>query len=90
MFQQLKPYVSYRAPDVIQSEFTAEDLFLAVYSEKIKKDFETGQLDAEGNPLKPSEEELLTPDEAWIKARQTGSDIFSERSRREEEEKYDL
>lgn len=78
-----------RVPNVVQSEFTAEDLFTAVYTPKIKADFESGKLDKDGNPLEPSENELLTPKEAWSRARQTGSDIFTERSKREEEEKYD-
>ncbi|XP_014272549.1 large ribosomal subunit protein mL41 [Halyomorpha halys] len=86
---KLKPYVSYRAPNVVQSEFTAEDLFSAVYTTKIKQDFESGKLDENGNSLEPNENESLTPNEAWIRARQTGSDIFTERSLREEEEKYD-
>ncbi|CAH1401049.1 unnamed protein product [Nezara viridula] len=86
---KLKPYVSYRAPNVVQSEFTAEDLFTAVYTAKIKTDFESGKLDKDGNPLEPSENELLTPKEAWIRARQTGSDIFSEQNLREQEEKFE-
>lgn len=28
--------------------------------------------------MEPSEDELLTPDQAKVKARQTGSDMFSE------------
>lgn len=86
---QLKPYVSYRVPDIVQSEFTPEELFNAVYKDKIEKDFSTGKLDADGNPLEPSEAEKLTPEEAKIKARQTGSDLFCPRSKREEEEKFD-
>ena len=35
----LKPYVSYRAPDVVQSEFTSKNLFDVVYASKIMKDF---------------------------------------------------
>jgi len=38
-----------------------------------------GKLDDNGNSLKPSDEEVLSKDEAWIRARKTGSDIFSER-----------
>ncbi|KAL1509967.1 hypothetical protein ABEB36_004630 [Hypothenemus hampei] len=75
---KLKPYVSYRTPDVVQSEFTAEDLFNVVYAPKIIKDFNEGKLDDNGNPLEPSSEEKLTAEEAKIKARQTGSDLFSE------------
>lgn len=73
---KLKPYVSYQAPDVTQSEFTAKDLFDAVYSQKIKEDFKAGKLDDDGNSLEPSEQESLTPEEARIRARKSGSDIF--------------
>ncbi|XP_075980205.1 mitochondrial ribosomal protein L41 [Anticarsia gemmatalis] len=72
----LKPYVSYRADDVIQSEFTAQQLFDAVYSKKIVNDYKQGKLDAEGNPLEPSEDEKLQPEEAVNRAKRTGSDIF--------------
>ncbi|XP_028041076.1 39S ribosomal protein L41, mitochondrial [Bombyx mandarina] len=72
----LKPYVSYKAADVIQSEFTPSQLFDAVYSKKIVTDFKQGKLDEEGNPIEPSEEESLKPEEAIIRAKQTGSDIF--------------
>ncbi|CAH1958048.1 unnamed protein product [Acanthoscelides obtectus] len=73
---KLKPYVSYRAPEVTQSEFTAEDLFYVVYAPKIVKDFKEGKLDENGQPLEPSPEEKLSSEEAKLKARQTGSDIF--------------
>ncbi|KAJ8968313.1 hypothetical protein NQ317_007563 [Molorchus minor] len=73
---KLKPYVSYRAPDVIQSEFTAEDLFNVVYAPKIVKDFKEGKIDENGEPLEPSVEEKMTAEEARNKARQTGSDLF--------------
>ncbi|XP_058825574.1 large ribosomal subunit protein mL41 [Topomyia yanbarensis] len=71
-----KPYVSYRAPDVIQSEFTSQDLFNAVYSQKVIDDFKEGKLSEDGSPIEPSDEEKLTPEEAWVRARKTGSDIF--------------
>ncbi|XP_067011902.1 large ribosomal subunit protein mL41 [Anabrus simplex] len=74
---KLKPYVSYKVPDVIQSEFTAKDLFDAVYSKKILEDFKNGKLDANGNSMEPNEDEKLTPEEAKAKARRTGSDIFA-------------
>uniref|UniRef100_A0A1B6C7L8 39S ribosomal protein L41, mitochondrial n=1 Tax=Clastoptera arizonana TaxID=38151 RepID=A0A1B6C7L8_9HEMI len=83
---KLKPYVSYRVGDVIQPEFTAEDLFNCVYKEKITKDFKAGKLNAEGFPLEPSEEENLRPEEAKLKAEQTGADMFSPRSKHETEE----
>lgn len=85
---QLKPYVSYRVPDVVQSEFTSKDLFNAIYSKKIVEDFNSGKLKSNGEAVEPSDAEKLTPELAWTKARQTGSDIFSERSKREEEELY--
>lgn len=72
----LKPYVSYKADNVIQSEFTAQQLFDAIYSKKIVTDFKAGKLDQNGEPLEPSEEEKLQPEEAVARAKRTGSDIF--------------
>lgn len=72
----LKPYVSYKTPDVIQSEFTTEDLFNAVYSQKIIEDFKNGKLNEDGSPAEPSEQELLDAETARLRARQTGADIF--------------
>lgn len=72
----LKPYVSYKATDVIQSEFTSQQLFDAVYSKKIFADFKQGKLDEDGNPLEPSPEERLQPEEAVAQARKTGSDLL--------------
>ncbi|CAH0400798.1 unnamed protein product [Chilo suppressalis] len=72
----LKPYVSYKAADVVQSEFTPQQLFDAVYSKKIVTDFKQGKLDEDGSPLEPSDEENLQPKEAVARARRTGSDIF--------------
>lgn len=73
---QLKPYVSYKAPEVIQSEFTSQDLFNAVYAEKIIDDFKNKRINDDGSPVQPSDNEKLTSDEAWMRARKTGSDIF--------------
>ncbi|XP_062563699.1 large ribosomal subunit protein mL41 [Armigeres subalbatus] len=73
---KFKPYVSYRAPNVIQSEFTSQDLFNAIYAQKVIDDFKSGNLNEDGTSKEPSEAEQLTPDEAWVKARKTGSDIF--------------
>gem|GEM_PF-3897373 len=73
---QLTPYVSYKTPNVIQSEFTAQDLFDSVYSRKIEDDYRLGKLNDEGEPSEPSEAEKLTADEAKKRARMTGSDIF--------------
>ncbi|XP_066602834.1 large ribosomal subunit protein mL41 [Prorops nasuta] len=77
---ELKPYVSYQVDDIEVSEFTAYDLFHNIYADKIKEDFEKGELDCNDNPLKPSENEKLTPEEAKILARKTGSDIFLQKS----------
>lgn len=79
---ELKPYVSYRAADIQQSEFTAEDLFNAVYSNKIVDDWNKDQLNEDGSPKKPSEDELLGPEEAFLRARKTGSDIFGNKNHR--------
>lgn len=73
---QLRPYVSYKAPKVIQSEYTSQDLFNAIYAQKIIDDFKNNLLTEEGNPVQPSKEESLSPKEAWNHARKTGSDIF--------------
>lgn len=73
---KLRPYVSYKAPEVIQSEFTSLDLFNAIYSKKIIDDFKEGKLKEDLSPVEPSEHEKLDPEEALIRARKTGSDIF--------------
>ncbi|XP_067626388.1 large ribosomal subunit protein mL41 [Eurosta solidaginis] len=73
---KLKPYVSYKAPDVVQSEFTSLDLFNAVYSKKIVEDFKEKKLNEDGTSINPSSEETLTADEALLRARKTGSDLF--------------
>ncbi|EEB14225.1 mitochondrial 50S ribosomal protein L41, putative [Pediculus humanus corporis] len=72
----LKPYVSYRSSDIMQTEFTAKDLFDAIYSEKIQNDFYKGKLDEDGNSLEPNNYEKMTEEEAELLAKQTGSDIF--------------
>lgn len=76
MLFQLKPYVSYKAPDIKQDEFTAEDLFNSVYAKKIVEDFNNGNLNEDGSPKEPSDEERMTPEMAELKARQTGTDLF--------------
>ena len=72
----LKPYVSYRTREIHQEELSSKDLFNAVYGKKVLKDFQEGRLDDEGNATEPSEEERMTAEEARVKARQTGSDVF--------------
>ncbi|XP_072144572.1 large ribosomal subunit protein mL41 isoform X3 [Dermacentor andersoni] len=69
---QLGPYVSYRAPEVCQGPFTARDLFDAVYSDAVAKDFKDGQADKSVRHL----DEQPSPEDARVRARQTGSDIF--------------
>lgn len=73
---KLKPYVSYKAPDVIQSEFTSLDLFNAIYSKKIIDDFKESKIKDDYTSTEPSENELLGAEEALQRARKTGSDIF--------------
>ncbi|KAL0280769.1 UNVERIFIED_CONTAM: hypothetical protein PYX00_001971 [Menopon gallinae] len=72
---ELKPYVSYKVKDVVQSEFTSKDLFNAVYAKKIVNDFKTGKLDENGNPKEPSKYESQTAEEATLNALKTGSDF---------------
>ncbi|CAG5101618.1 Similar to mRpL41: 39S ribosomal protein L41 [Cotesia congregata] len=72
---ELQPYVSYRSTVKKQPKFTAELLFDLVYAEKIKQDFQAGKLDENNQPLEPSIEESLTPEEALAQSRKTGSDF---------------
>lgn len=73
---ELKPYVSYRTPNIVQSEFTTEDLFNAVYATKIIEDWNNKKLNEDGTSKEPSREELLDANTAFKLARKTGSDIF--------------
>lgn len=73
---KFKPYVSYKVTDVVQSEFTSQDLFNALYADKIIDDFKNEKLHEDGSSQNPTANEELTSKEAWIKARKTGSDIF--------------
>lgn len=47
-----------------------------MYAPKIAKDLKEGKLNEDGSPKEPSIAEKMTPEEARIKAEQTGSDIF--------------
>lgn len=76
---KLKPYVSYRTSEFTQTEFTAEDLFNAVYSNKIVDDWNKKQLNEDGTSKQPSEDEQLGPEEAFKRARKTGAHIFGEK-----------
>ncbi|CAG2178789.1 unnamed protein product [Oppiella nova] len=65
----LKPYVSYRCPEITQTEFTARDLFNATLADDIIEKFKSGQqMEAE-----VSEEDVQ---KARIQAKQTGADLF--------------
>ena len=72
---QLKPYVSYRAEDVVLP-LTTEDLFAQVYGSKITADYGRGKLGPDGEPLEPSSEELLAPEEANARVMRISSDII--------------
>lgn len=76
---KLKPYVSYRVEEFDQGTFTAQDLFDMIYAKKIEQDFINGELDENGEPLNPSENEQLTPQQAKDNAAKTGCDIFDDR-----------
>ncbi|XP_054168734.1 39S ribosomal protein L41, mitochondrial-like [Oppia nitens] len=67
----LKPYVSYRCPDITQSAFTARDLFNATLADSIIEKFKNGE-DIDHNV---TDEDIQ---KAKIKAKQTGADLFSD------------
>lgn len=73
---KFKPYVTFKSPEVIQDEFTSQDLFNAIYARKVIDDFKNDKLNEDGSSREPSVDEQLTPDEAHFRARKTGSDIF--------------
>lgn len=75
---QLKPYISYRVPLEVEPEFTAKDLFYAVYADKMEADYKEGKLDENGLPLEPSENELLTAEQARNSALKLGADMFTD------------
>ena len=56
--------------------FNFQNLFEAIYSEKIENDFKEGKLDEQGNSLEPSEEEQLGYEKAKASALSTGADLF--------------
>ncbi|CAG2100501.1 unnamed protein product [Medioppia subpectinata] len=65
----LKPYVSYRCPDITQTEFTARDLFNATLADAIIEKFKSGQhID-----VNVTDEAV---NEARNRAKQTGADMF--------------
>ena len=59
----------------MQPPLTPEELFGAVYVKKIVEDFKAGKLGPDYQPLEPSPEEKLTPEEAKEKALSVRSDI---------------
>jgi large subunit ribosomal protein L41 len=73
---KFKPYVSYKVPEVIQSEFTSQDLYNAIYAQKVIDDFKNDKINDDGSSKEPSAEEDMTSQEAHSRARKTGSDIF--------------
>lgn len=73
---KFKPYVTYKTTDVVQTEFTSEDLFNAIYAQKIMDDYKNDKINPDGSSKEPSAEEQITPEQAQIMARKTGSDLF--------------
>lgn len=73
---KLKPYVTYKTTEVVQSEFTSEDLFNAIYAKKIIDDFKNDKINEDGTSKDPSPEEQLNSEIAFQNARKTGTDIF--------------
>lgn len=73
---EFKPYVTYKTTEVVQSEFLAQDLFNATYARKIIEDFKNEKLNEDGSSKEPSAEEEMRADEAYVRARKTGSDIL--------------
>lgn len=72
----LKPYVSYRAEEINQSEFSADQLFAATYGQEIMKKAKNNE---------PIPEQFLEYDEnatveAKNRALKTGADLFSHTS----------
>ncbi|XP_074652728.1 large ribosomal subunit protein mL41-like [Tubulanus polymorphus] len=59
---KLKPYVPYNAPEVVQSEFTAKNLFDATIAKEIKEQFRKGKIsiDEIKSQIGKSPQELMT------------------------------
>lgn len=47
-----------------------------MYAPKIAKDLQDGKLNEDGTATEPTSKEKMTKEEALLKARQTGSDMF--------------
>lgn len=67
---ELKPYVSYKAPDVPSEEFTAKELFEATYAEEIIDKFQKGE---KVEPIEFDENDALEKKHAVEKC---GADLF--------------
>lgn len=52
MFSQLKPYVSYKAKEIIQGELTPHDIFNTVYAPSIEDDYKSGKLEVTDGQVK--------------------------------------
>jgi len=72
---KLQPYVSHRAEEISRPRLTPEELFGLVYVPKISEDFTNSKLGPDNEPLEPSPEEKLSPEEARARALQVNSDI---------------
>ncbi|KAH7641289.1 39s ribosomal protein l41 [Dermatophagoides farinae] len=73
---QLKPYVSYRATEIHQSEFTAEDLFNTTYGTEIIRKYQDKQSIPESWTVYDERHVI----DAKNKALKTGSDLFTHTS----------
>lgn len=73
---KFKPYVTYKTTEVVQSAFTSQDLYNAIYAKKVIDDFKNDKLNEDGTSMEPSANEEQTSEDAFIMARMTGSDIF--------------
>ncbi|XP_077862708.1 large ribosomal subunit protein mL41-like [Saccoglossus kowalevskii] len=46
VFKELKPYVSYRSPDILQEAITAKDIFDECLAPKVIEDYKAGKYDS--------------------------------------------
>ncbi|KAJ6639928.1 39S ribosomal protein L41, mitochondrial, partial [Pseudolycoriella hygida] len=68
--------VYYEIPEKIPQLIVPDLTGCKLKPKKIIEDFKNNKLNEDGSPVEPSEEELLDAETAFIRARQTGSDIF--------------
>ncbi|CAH1796975.1 unnamed protein product, partial [Owenia fusiformis] len=64
---KLKPYVSWKTPDVVQGEFTPRNLFDACYSKQIIEDFRAGKITLEQLEKEAEEHNSISDTEALNK-----------------------